>query len=212
MFGPVYSQKLTYALNDFDEVAENLTSQGNHDTPVGNLVTDAFRSLTGADVAIEVGGSTADKLYKGPIVGADIFRMIGYGYNTDNGLGYRLATFKMSGASLAQGLEFGLSGIEQNDEFLVQTSGMKYNYDPTAPVYSRLRSVMINNGALDTGKIYTVAANEFAVLFLSTIGIAISDVKIYSDTSEFQVVSEYVSKRDTIKPLVEGKVEALNFQ
>ncbi len=211
MFGPVYSQKLTYAFNDFDEVAENLTSEGNHDTPVGNLVTDAFRALTGADVAIEVGGSTADKLYHGPVVGADIFRMIGYGYNTDNGLGYRLATFKMSGAALAEGLEFGLSDIEQNDEFLVQASGMKYNYDPTAPQYSRLRSVMIANTLLDTGKMYTIAANEFAALFLGTVGIPISDLKIYSDTSEFQVVSGYVSKRDTIKPLIEGRVSSLKL-
>ncbi len=211
MFGPVYSQKLTYAHDDFDEVAENLTSEGNHDTPVGNLVTDAFRAMTEADIAIEVGGSTADKLYQGPIVGADIFRMIGYGYNTDNGLGYRLATFKMSGAALAAGLEFGLSEIEQNDEFLVQTSGMKYTYDGKAMQYSRLRSVTVAGAALDTGKIYTVAANEFAVLFLSTIGIPITDVKIYSDTTEYQVVSAYVSKQDTIKPLVQGRVSSIKL-
>jgi 5'-nucleotidase/UDP-sugar diphosphatase len=211
MFGPVYSQKLTYADNDFDEVAENLTSEGNHDTPVGNLVTDAFRAMTGSDIAIEVGGSTADKLYQGPIVGADIFRMIGYGFNTDNGLGYRLATFTMSGAALMQGLEFGLSDIEHNDEFLVQTSGMKYSYDPKAPQYRRLRSVIIGSNKLDTGKLYLVAANEFAALFLSEIGIPYTDLKIYKDTSEFQVVSAFVSKRDTIKPLIEGRVSSLKL-
>ncbi len=211
MFGPVYSQKLTSAHDDFDEIAENLTSEGNHDTPVGNLVTDAFRAETGADIAIEVGGSTADKLYKGVIVGADIFRMIGYGYNTDNGLGYRLATFKMSGSALAQGLEFGLSDIEHNDEFLVQASGMKYSYDPKASVYNRLRNVTVGNFALDTGKIYTVAANEFAALFLSSIGIPFTDLHIYKDTSEYQVVAAYVAKQDSIKPLIQGRVSSLKL-
>ncbi len=211
MFGPVYSQKLSYAHNDFDEVAENLTDQGNHDTPVGNLVTDAFRSATGSDIAIEVGGSTADKLYQGPIVGADIFRMVGYGYNTDNGLGYRLATFTMTGAAIMQGLEFGLSDIEHNDEFLVQTSGMKYTYNPKAPLYSRLNSVMIGNAPIDTGKIYTVAANEFAALFLGAIGIQTGKLHIYKDTTEYQVISKYAAARDTIKPIIEGRVASFKL-
>jgi 5'-nucleotidase/UDP-sugar diphosphatase len=211
MFGPVYSQKLTDADHDFDEVAEHLTSEGSHDTPVGNLVADAFRAATGADIAIEVGGSTADKLYKGAIVGADIFRMIGYGYNTDNGLGYRLATFKMTGAALMQGLEFGLSDIEHNDEFLVQASGLKYSYDAKAPVYSRLRSIVIGNSPIDTGKIYSVAANEFAALFLSTIGIPLSDLHVYKDTSEFQVVSNYIAGRNSISPIVQSRVNSIRL-
>jgi 5'-nucleotidase/UDP-sugar diphosphatase len=209
MFGPMYSQKLGFADDDLTELAENLTTNGHHDTPVGNLVTDAFRDRTGTDLAIEVGGSTADELYKGPIVGADIFRMIGYGYNTDNGLGYRLATFTMSGSAIVQGLEFGLSDIEHNDELLVQASGMKYTYDPKAPVYSRLTSVLIGNAPLDTGRTYTVSANEFAAMFLGAIGIPINNVHIFSDTTESQVVSAYVSKRDTITPILEGRVSSI---
>jgi 5'-nucleotidase/UDP-sugar diphosphatase len=211
MFGPVYSQKLTFAQNDFDEVAVNLTSEGNHDTPVGNLVTDAFRAATGSDIAIEVGGSTADKLYQGPIVGADIFRMVGYGYNTDNGLGYRLAKFTMTGAAIIQGLEFGLSDIEHNDEFLVQGSGIKYSYNPNAQVYNRLTSVMTGSTPIDTAKIYTVTANEFAALFLGAIGIAINDLHIYSDTTEYQIISKYISLRDTIKPIIEGRVNSFKL-
>jgi 5'-nucleotidase/UDP-sugar diphosphatase len=208
LFGPMYSQKLTYADDDFVEVADSLTSAGEHDTPVGNLVTDAFRNLTGTDIAIEVGGSTADELYEGPIVGADIFRMIGYGYNTDNGLDYRIATFTMSGSQIIAGLEYGLSGIEQNDELLVQCSGMKYTYDPTQPVYSRVTSVLIGGAPLDTGKIYSVTANEFAADFLPAIGITIGNLYIHTDTTEFQVVSGYVSKQDTIAPLWQNRVSA----
>jgi 5'-nucleotidase / UDP-sugar diphosphatase len=209
MFGPMYSQKLTVADDDFIEVADSLTFRGNHDTPVGNLVTDAFRSWTGTDIAIEVGGSTADELYQGPIVGADIFRMIGYGYNTDNGLDYRIATFTLSGAQIIAGLEFGLSDIEENDEYLIQRSGLKYTYNPTLPVYGRVTSAFIGGAPLDTGRIYTVTANEFAADFLPAIGITLGDLDIHTDTTEFLVVSNYVSARDTIVPLMQGRVSAV---
>ena len=210
-YGKVYTERLCTAHDDHDEVAEDLLSAGIHDTPVGNLVTDAFRAMTGADIAIEVGGSTSDMLYKGEIVGADIFRMIGYGFNLDNGLGYRLATFKMSGAALAMGLEFGLSDIAHNDEFLVQTSGMQYQYAVDAPPFARLTGALICGAPLDTANLYTVAANEFAVLFLSTIGIPISDVHIMSDTTEFQVVSAYAMSRDTLYAIKEGRVSSIKL-
>ncbi len=209
MFGPMYSQKLADADDDFVEVADSLTSAGEHDTPVGNLVTDAFRNLTGTDIAIEVGGSTADELYKGPIVGADIFRMIGYGYNTDNGLDYRIATFTMSGAQIIAGLEFGLSDIQENDEYLIQCSGLKYTYDPTLPVYGRVTSALVGGVPIDTGTIYSVTANEFAADFLPAIGIIIGDLDIHTDTTEFQVVSAYVAKQDTITPLWQNRVSAM---
>jgi 5'-nucleotidase len=208
MFGPMYSKKLTVADDDFIEVADSLTSEGKHDIPVGNLVTDAFRNLTGSDVAIEVGGSTADELYKGPIVGADIFRMIGYGYNTDNGLGYRIATFTLSGADILQGVEFGLSDIGQNDELLVQCSGLKYTYDPSAPAYARVTFATIGNAPLDPAKVYTVTANEFAAAFLPAIGLTLGNLRIHSDTTESQVVSNYVAQQNSIAPILEGRIIA----
>jgi 5'-nucleotidase/UDP-sugar diphosphatase len=211
MFGPMFSKKLTYAEDDFIEIADSLTSNGKHDTPVGNLVTDAFRNSTKTDIAIEVGGSTADEMYKGPIVGADIFRMIGYGYNTDNGMDYRIATFTMSGTAIIQGLEFGLSNIDQNDEYLVQGSGLQYTYNPSAQPFSRVTSATIGGLPLDTGKTYSVTANEFAAAFLPAIGIPINNLRIHTDTTEYQVVASYVSGRDSIQPQIQGRVNAINL-
>ncbi|MCK7528691.1 MAG: 5'-nucleotidase C-terminal domain-containing protein [Ignavibacteriales bacterium] len=77
----IYSQQCGFAARFFEEEGLNLTKQGVHDTPIGNLVTDAFKWKTGTQIAIEAGGSTAMALYQGPIVPADLFRVTGYGFN-----------------------------------------------------------------------------------------------------------------------------------
>ena len=42
-YGHMYSQQMGYADAFFEEEATNLLSLGAHDTPIGNIVTDAFR-------------------------------------------------------------------------------------------------------------------------------------------------------------------------
>ncbi|MGE5499468.1 MAG: bifunctional metallophosphatase/5'-nucleotidase, partial [Syntrophothermus sp.] len=74
MYGPVYTAKIAEAAGTFYEAAEKLYLPGDHDTPLGNLITDAFRWKTGTQVAIEAGGSLAQPIWKGPVVAADVFR------------------------------------------------------------------------------------------------------------------------------------------
>jgi len=48
----------------FEEEAKDLLTLGAHDTPLGNLVADAFSSLTSTDIAMQAGGSIALPLWK----------------------------------------------------------------------------------------------------------------------------------------------------
>jgi len=171
VYGPVFSQQMGYANAFFEEEATNLLSKGAHDTPIGNLVTDAFRSTFATDIAIQPGGFTALPLWEGPLVAADVFRVNGYGFNTINGLGFQMVTFDMYGESLLGGLEFGLSEIEKNDEFLIQVSGMQYFFDGTQPAYSRLKGVLINGAPVDPSTTYSVTANEAVLQILDLLGI-----------------------------------------
>jgi 5'-nucleotidase len=191
----------------FQETAESCMVSGNKDTPIGNLVSDAFRALTGTPIAVEVGGSTAQPLYPGPLVAADLFRVVGYGFNTENGLGYRLATFSMRGADLLQGIEYGLSSIETRDEFLLQASGLTYAYDPTDPAFSRLVGVKVGDVPLNPSATYMITSNEFVPSFLGAIGIRYGNLHVFhGDTTEFQVLVRYIAACDTIRPRVEGRV------
>jgi 5'-nucleotidase len=205
--GPVYSQQITYAAEFFEEEADSLLYVGYRDTPIGNLVTDAFRAVTGTDIAIEVCGSTAQPLYQGPIVAADAFRVVGYGFNEENGLGYHLSRFDMLGADLIAGLEFGLSTIEVNDEFFIQSSGLTYVYNAGQPPNSRLVSAHVNNVPLDPTATYSITTNEFVPLFLDFLQISYSNPYTFTgDTTEFQVLTQYISQFDTIRPQPRSRI------
>ena len=209
VYGPVYTQQIATSTGLFKEKADSLMSYGNHDTPIGNLITNAFRAKTGTDVAIEAGGSTAQPLYKGPIVVADVFRVVGYGFNEVNGLGYRLVTFDILGSDLWTALEKTLATIEANDELLPQVSGMAYSYDPQKNAGSRLNEVKIGGNDIDPNATYSVTGNEFLVAILTGyLETPVSNVHIFEDLTEFQVLTEYVTKRQTLTPKIEGRVNA----
>ncbi len=212
-WGPVYSQQIGTATDFFEEVAVNLGDEGPHDTPIGNLVTDAFRWKTGTEIGITAGGSTAHPFYQGPLVAADAFRVVGYGFNTVNGLGYRIAKFKLIGADLIAGLEFGLSNAEYNDELLPQVSGMSYVYDLSKPVGERIIGAEVRGAPLDLQTEYSITTNEFLLYALSDssiIGTSVNiiDPYLYADSSEFQILSEYIIYKQTISPEYRGNIVA----
>jgi 2',3'-cyclic-nucleotide 2'-phosphodiesterase (5'-nucleotidase family) len=201
----VFTEKIGEATEDFVEVAA-LSQPGRFDTPIGNLVSDAFRDATKTQIAIQLGGSTAQKLYKGPIVAADVFRMIGYGFNEVNGLGYRLVTFNITGAELWKGFEICLATAEYNDEMLPQVSGMEYSFDLYLPASSRLHWIKINGVDVDFNATYSVTANEFFVAALPLFGVEISNLSLLAETAELQVVVSYIAAHSPISPSQEGRV------
>lgn len=209
-YGALFTEQIGYAEAKFDEVA-NPIENGFSDTPIGNLVTDAFKEKTGTDIAIQPGGSTAQPIFAGPIVADDVFRTVGYGFNTVNGLGYRIVTFKMTGLDILSGLEFGLSNLEVNDEFLIQVSGMMYGFELSQPPYERITYALINGNPIDIEAKYSVTANEFVLGFLqSFLGIEVTDIVLYEDLTEFQVLSEYIANKGTISPESGDRITNIN--
>lgn len=167
-------------------------------TAVGGLMGLAYRSLTRTDLGLTVGGATAQPLASGHVTGFDLFRMIGYGFNTGNALGFNLATFRITGTDLVAGLEWGLSSIEMNDEYFVLGYPLRYTYDATRPAYQRIDSVWIWGESIDPAATYSVTTNEFVLSVLKDyvaplIGMTISDAYVYTDTTELQALLWYLT-------------------
>ncbi|MCZ7555863.1 MAG: bifunctional metallophosphatase/5'-nucleotidase [Bacteroidia bacterium] len=207
----LFSTPIAQCTADLSEEARDLMHAGAHDTHVGNLVADAFAAVTGADIGIQPGGSTAQPLYAGPILPVDVFRMIGYGFNETNGLGFRVVTLSLSGAALMMTLEATLADIESNDEMLMQvSSSLAYTYDPREAVGARLKTVLYNGAPLDPGATYTVASNELAATFLDILQIPYDNLAIFNDMTEFEVLLGYLMDLETVNanPLP-GRVASL---
>ena len=195
-FGPVYSEPIGRLKNDHDLTESVTKDSANLFTEVGNIVSRAFQWKTGTEIAIEVGGSTAQPLYKGEVVGSDVYRAISYGFNTDNYHGFRLCTFKTTGANLFMGIEMGLAQLDVIDDYLVQSVGLQYTYDMSKPPYSRCTGATVNGEPIDPERLYSVTSNEFLAKMMQTLGMPLVDLNIMSGVSEYQVVVDYITDVD----------------
>ena len=166
-FIPMFSQAIATCSTVQTELATNLGRPGYHDTHVGNLVADIYQDNLGVDIGLIPGGSTAQPLFPGYITANDVFRMLGYGMNEYDYIGYEVVTFSLSGEDLCKGLEFTLSDIETDDEYFMQvSSNLQYYYDPSKPAGSRLQAVYFNGAPIDMEEEYTIGTNYMVYYFL----------------------------------------------
>ena len=140
---------------DLDSRTASVRSQ---ETNMGDLVADAIRASTGADVAITNGGGIrANKLYAAgsPITRRDILTELPFGNST--------SLVQITGADIVAALENGLSQVENRQGRFPQISGMVVTYDPRQPSGSRVVSVQIDGKPLDKSALYKVGSNDFMV-------------------------------------------------
>lgn len=205
-FGDIYTPYIGKARWELPELFDPASPK--RDTPMGNLVTDAFRKKTRTNIAITALGLISEKIYAGPIVAADVFRALSYGYDPATGLGLNLATCRISGAELVKGLEIGLSQLEVSEDFFLQVSGMTFAYDPRQPVGQRVipQSIRIGGYPLNPEKSYTMTLNSGIVMLLTELGVAVSDIQILPDF-EYEVVRDFITRLHVVQYRPEGRIK-----
>ena len=130
------------------------------EAPVGNLVTDAYKAIAGAlqpteppALAVEANGQLRSNLLKGQtgeIWFSDLFRVLPIGIGPDQTPGFPLVTFYLNAKDLASGLELGGAPELVNDQYFLQVSGLKVEYDMTKGVFGRVSSLKLSKGGVDT--------------------------------------------------------------
>jgi hypothetical protein len=204
-FGPMYSAVLGKAPNGLAK--RYVERNPERDTPIGNLVTDAFRARTGTDLAITALGLISERLYRGPILGADLFRSLSYGYDVETGFGFRMATFDIAGAELVKGMEIGLSQIEVSDDLFLQYSGLRFSYDPLRPAGERVDvgSIRINHKKWSPTATYSVTVNTGIAMLLGMLDVDVSNLRM-RDELEYDVVRDYILGMKTIETSSQGRI------
>ncbi|MEQ5871387.1 5'-nucleotidase C-terminal domain-containing protein [Sagittula sp. NFXS13] len=123
---------------------------------MGNLVTDAMLARVkdqGIDLAINNGGGLRASIDGGEVTMGEVLTVLPF-QNT-------LSTFQVTGATLKEALENGVSQMEDGGGRFPQVSGMSFTVDPSAEVGSRVSEVMVGDAPLDEGKVYGVVSNNY---------------------------------------------------
>jgi 5'-nucleotidase/UDP-sugar diphosphatase len=222
-FGRVYEETVAIALRNLEERWEEGNSY--RDTALGNLVTDAIRKGVKSrghrvDIALEVNGYIATRIYRGKVVGNDILRAVPYGYDPESGLGFKIEVIQLTGAEILAGLEFSVSMLESTDDLAMQASGLTFKYDSRNPALSitqilggqfsriELTSVKVNKDPifpcnLDT--FYSIALNEQLVAFLKSLGMPVFG-ETPTNLFEYNLVRDYAHKLKLLDYRSEGRI------
>jgi len=176
------------------------------ETNLGNLVADMMRWAAGSDVqiALENGGGIRWHLLfpAGPITRGDVYTLLPFA-NT-------LVMMDLTGAQIKLALENGVSKYPSADGRFPQVSGLRFTFDPTKPVGSRVVNVWVGGTPLVETVVYRVATNDFlaaggdgyTVLMLGTNFV---DTGVY--LMDYMV--EYLKEFSPVSPGVEDRIVPL---
>jgi len=135
---------------------------------LGNIIADAQRWETGAQIGLMNGGGIRTDLEAGDLTLGDILTL--------HPFGNQISTFEATGATVLAALENSVSQLQLTEDGMVmrggasgrfmQVSGLRFSFDPTQEPGSRVIEVEVENAdgefePLDTEAVYSVATNNF---------------------------------------------------
>ncbi len=207
-YGDVYHRPLAWADQDITNSWD--PRKAKRDTPLGNLLSDAYRAWTGTDIAFEPFAYIGDALPEGTIVGADIFRAMSYGNlkvvdGKQIARPWRLVTFRATGAALIHVLD---TTLTLGGDYFPQVSGLRFNYDSSAPSGEKilLDTVHVGGHKLVLEQLYSVAVTEgiyFALKY--ALMMPMQDDQTLPDLA-FEAVSRFVYLRGVLGPAASNRI------
>ena len=130
--------------------------RGSAETAFGNLLADAMREATGADIALTNGGGIrGDTIYP---PGSKLTRKM---VLTELPFGNKTVVLRLSGAQVREALENGVSRAENPSGRFPQVSGLAFSFDARRPPGERVTSVTVAGAPPEDGNTYTLATNNF---------------------------------------------------
>ncbi len=173
------------------------------ETAIGNLIADAIRSATGAQLAItNAGGIRANKQYAAgqKLTRRDVLSELPFGNAT--------VMVEITGKDVKDAIENGLRDAPQGAGRFPVVSGLTFEADLKQPQGSRVGAVTVDGKPIDPAGKYTVASNNFMLeggdgytaLSRGRTLIGLTDGKLMANE-----VMVYVRKLGTVDARVEGR-------
>jgi 2',3'-cyclic-nucleotide 2'-phosphodiesterase (5'-nucleotidase family) len=174
--------------------------------PFGNFIADALKHYAKTDIGLINGGVIrGDKSYtKGSIITRrDIA--------TELPFRSHVTVIDITGENLRQALENSVSKVEVENGRFLHVSGISFTYSPEKPSGERIRTIHVNELALDPQQTYSVATSDYLAnggdgydVFLNAMhqNQNIQKLPLLSD-----VVIRLIQQQKTIVPKVESRIK-----
>ncbi|MDD7362591.1 MAG: 5'-nucleotidase C-terminal domain-containing protein [Peptoniphilus sp.] len=168
------------------------------ETNFGNLVTDAMRDVSGADVAITNGGGIRASIPEGDITVSHLWTSFPFG-NT-------IMKIELTGADIVKALEHGVADAPAPEGKFPQVSGITFKYDTEQKAGERVFDVKVNGKALDPKATYTLATNDFMAVGGDGYD-SFKNAKKLGDYGLYtEILEKYLTDHGTVSPKVEDRI------
>lgn len=170
------------------------------ETNLGNLITDAMVSLTGADCALTNGGGIRASITAGDITKGEIIQVLPFGNY--------IVTKNVPGADIKAALEHGTSAYPELLGGFPHVSGIQYVIDTGRPAGDRVVDITVNGKPLDLNAEYTLATNDFMAAGGDNYTMFADNAILNEYSGLDEAVITYVKAKETIAPKAEGRITA----
>jgi 5'-nucleotidase/UDP-sugar diphosphatase len=173
------------------------------ESTMGDVIAEALRQGTGADLAIiNGGGIRGDKVYA---AGSELIRK---DIQTELPFANMAVVIELTGQQIQAALENGVSQVQDKAGRFPQVAGLAFSFNPKRPVGKRIVNVTVAGAALDPKKTYKVATNDY----MSNGGDGYSmmtKAKRLDGAGEkllTEIVSDYLSAKGKITQQPDGRI------
>ncbi len=174
---------------------------------MGNLIADAQLARVadqGVTISLANSGGIRASIDAGEVTMGEVLTVLPF-QNT-------LSTFEVSGATLVEALENGVSQYEEKAGRFLQVAGMKYSVDLAQPVGSRISDVMVLVGGdawapIDPATNYLVVSNNYVRNGGDGFGMFVDAANAYDFGPDLaDVVAEFIAANAPYAPYVDGRI------
>ena len=172
-------------------------------SPMGALLTDALRDITGAEVSFFPAWRYGATLMPGTITVEDVYNLV----PTDG----RISTYSMSGKLIRQLMENILGGVVDTDPYarvggdMIQFSGMELVFDLYNPDGERVVTLLVDGQPIEPERLYSVASVHTRFQNNPLFGAE----RIDDDGPVFvESLIEYIRANSPLKPVTERRIRA----
>lgn len=175
---------------------------------MGTLIADAMLARVkdqGIQIAIQNGGGIRASIDAGDVTMGEVLTVLPF-QNT-------LSTFQVTGATVVEALENGVSQIEDGAGRFAQVAGLKYSFDATKPAGERVSDVMVADGdaftPIEMDKLYGVVSNNYVRNGGDGYKMFVDAENAYDFGPDLaDVTAEYLAANAPYKPFTDGRISA----